>query len=129
VQALLASVQLPGAFARRLPRQLSGGERQRVGIARALAVNPQVLICDEPIASLDLSIGAAVLELLRDLSQQRQMSVLFISHDLRAVAWLCQRVMVMAQGRVIEAGDMQAVLGHPQEPYTQELLRAARLEL
>ena len=129
VAELLKAVRLPAHFGSRLPRQLSGGERQRVGIARALAVDPHVLLCDEPIASLDISVGAAILELLQELSTQRGVALLFISHDLRAVAWLCHRVAVMQQGRLVEEGSTETLLKSPQHPYTQQLLRAARLDL
>jgi ABC-type glutathione transport system ATPase component len=129
VAALLESVQLPPAYARRLPRELSGGERQRVGIARALAVEPQALICDEPIASLDVSVGAQILQLLRELSRQRGMALLFISHDLRAVAWLCERIAVMRQGRLVETGPTETLLTKPVQPYTSLLIRSANLDL
>ena len=129
VQELLAVVRLPTTYAQRLPRTLSGGERQRVSIARALATHPRVLICDEPIASLDISVGVHILELLRHLSQQRHMALLFISHDLRAVASLCDRVAVMSQGRLIESGPTPQVLHHPMHPYTTLLLKSSALEL
>ena len=129
VSELLADVQLPENYRRRLPRELSGGERQRVGIARALATNPEALICDEPIASLDLSIGAQILELLRRLCRKRRMALLFISHDLRAVASLCERIVVMQQGMIVEAGPTQQLLARPGHPYTTLLLRSALLDL
>jgi ABC-type glutathione transport system ATPase component len=129
VEALLRAVQLPAAYRQRLPRELSGGERQRVGIARALATEPQALICDEPIASLDVSVGAQIVELLRALSQQRRMALLFISHDLRAVASLCQRIAVMRQGCFIEVADTDKLLSHPSDPYTELLIRCAELDL
>ena len=129
VEELLASVQLPAAIRHRLPRELSGGERQRVGIARALATDPKVLICDEPIASLDVSVGAQILELLRELSQQRRLALLFISHDLRAVACLCTRVSVMRHGRFLETAPTDTLLSHPRHPYTQLLIRCASLDL
>jgi ABC-type glutathione transport system ATPase component len=129
VETLLAAVQLPAGYARRLPRELSGGERQRVGIARAIAVGPEALICDEPIAALDVSVGAQVLQLLRTLSQERRMTLLFISHDLRAVAALCERIAVMRQGRLVEVGPSEQVLGSPGSPYTALLVRAAALDL
>jgi len=129
VEELLASVQLPAAYRRRLPCELSGGERQRVGIARALATGPQALICDEPIASLDVSVGAQILELLRSFSRQRRMALLFISHDLRAVGALCERIAVMRQGRLLEMAPTQTLLNHPQDPYTELLIRSAELDL
>ena len=129
VEALLALVHLPGSYMRRLPRELSGGERQRVGIARALATDPAVLICDEPIASLDVSVGAQILELLRTLITQRRMALLFISHDLRAVASLCERIAVMRAGRVVEEGATDQLLSRPAQPYTDLLIRCAELDL
>ena len=129
VEQLLASVQVPAAYRRRLPRELSGGERQRVGVARALATDPQVLICDEPIASLDVSVGAQVLDLLRTLARQRHMSLLFISHDLRAVASLCERTAVMQGGRLLETAPTRQLLDHPGQSYTELLIRSAELDL
>ena len=129
VRSLLNMVQLPADYAHRLPRELSGGERQRVGIARALAVEPAALICDEPIASLDASVGATILELLRTISERQQMAMLFISHDLRAVAWLCDRIGVMQDGRLLETISRNDLRGGSQHPYTQQLLRAATLDL
>jgi len=129
VEELLESVQLPAAYRARLPRQLSGGERQRVGIARALATAPDVLLCDEPIASLDVSVGAQLLELLRVLSRRRRMALLFISHDMRAVASLCERIAVMRHGRVLETAPSDELLQHPRHPYTELLIRSAELDL
>ena len=128
-EELLAAVKLPPAYLSRLPRELSGGERQRVGIARALATNPQALICDEPIASLDVSVGVHILELLRSLAQARGMALLFISHDLRAIASLCERLIVMRQGRIVEMGPTTTLLQHPRQPYTELLIRSAALDL
>lgn len=129
VQALLSQVQLPSEYASRLPRELSGGERQRVGIARALATEPEVLVCDEPIASLDVSVGSQILELLRRLCHARRMALLFISHDLGAVAALCGRIAVMQAGRLVEEGPTAELVQQPRHPYTDLLLRGARLEL
>ena len=126
---LLQTVQLPAAYLARLPRELSGGERQRVGIARALATSPELLICDEPIASLDVSVGSKILELLSDLVRQRRMALLFISHDLRAVAFLCRRTAVMRQGRLLEVAPTETLLNHPRHPYTEVLIRSAELDL
>lgn len=129
VEALLDSVHLPAAYRARLPRQLSGGERQRVGIARALATAPDVLLCDEPIASLDVSVGAQLLDLLRTVSRQRRMALLFISHDLRAVASLCERIAVMRHGQWLEAAPSDELLQRPRHPYTELLIRSAELDL
>lgn len=129
IEELLEQVQLPRTYRQRLPRELSGGERQRVGIARALATDPEALICDEPIASLDVSIGAQILELLRRLSRQRRMALLFISHDLRAVASLCTQIAVMRQGRLLELASTDELLSQPRQPYTTLLIRAAELDL
>ncbi len=129
VEKLLEGVQLPAAFCGRLPRELSGGERQRVGIARALATEPEVLICDEPIASLDVSVGAQILELLRGVCRRRRMSLFFISHDLGAVASLCERIVVMREGRLMETGPTDTLLQRPQQSYTELLIRSAALDL
>ena len=126
---LLESVQLSSAYLRRLPRELSGGERQRIGIARALATRPEALICDEPIASLDVSVGAAILDLLRRLCHSRRVALLFISHDLRAVAALCERVAVMREGKLVEEAPIVALLSRPTQPYTELLIRSAALDL
>ena len=129
VDALLSAVQLPAAYRTRLPRELSGGERQRVGIARAVATDPALLICDEPIASLDVSVGAGILELLRGLHQRRGMALLFISHDLGAVASVCGRIAVMSEGRLVEMAPTDRLLSHPIHPSTERLLHGAALDL
>jgi peptide/nickel transport system ATP-binding protein/oligopeptide transport system ATP-binding protein len=129
IEELLTAVQLPAAYLKRLPRQLSGGERQRIGIARALATNPDALLCDEPIASLDVSVGWQILELLRGICRAREMALLFISHDLRAVASLCDRIAVMRQGRFVEVAPTDQLLNHPGHPYTELLIRSATLDL
>jgi len=126
---LLEAVQLSSAYLRRLPRELSGGERQRIGIARALATRPEALICDEPIASLDVSVGAAILELLRHLCRSRRTALLFISHDLRAVAALCERVAVMREGKLVEEAPIDVLLSRPAQRYTKLLIRSAELDL
>ncbi|MBI4342324.1 MAG: ABC transporter ATP-binding protein [Candidatus Omnitrophica bacterium] len=129
VDALLELVRLSTSYRRRLPRELSGGERQRVGIARALAVEPAALICDEPIASLDVSVGAQILELLRALCRERRLALLFISHDLRAVASLCRRIAVMREGKLLELAPTEQIVNRPGHPYTTLLLRSAELDL
>lgn len=127
VHRLLEQVGLPSQFARRYPRELSGGERQRVAIARALAVEPQLLILDEPVASLDVYVGAQVLELLQRLHRGQGLSYLLISHDLRVIGSMCQRVAVMYLGRLVEVATAPELFRQPWHPYTELLLEAAGL--
>jgi peptide/nickel transport system ATP-binding protein len=124
VQALAEQVGLPQHLLTRFPHQLSGGQRARVNIARAIAVSPDILILDEPTAALDVSIQAIVLNLLADLQAELGLSYLFISHDLYVVRLLCDRVMVMRNGEVVEAGDTEQVMDQPQHEYTKTLLSA-----
>ena len=115
---------LPQELLCRFPHQLSGGQKARVGIARAIALNPDLAILDEPTAALDVSVQAVVLNLLHELKQSLGMSYLFVSHDLNVVRLLCDRVIVMRAGRIVEQGPTERVLSAPQEQYTRDLLTA-----
>ncbi len=124
IASLLSQVGLDDRHARLLPRSLSGGQRQRVGIARALVVEPAVLILDESVAALDVSIQAQILNLLNSLRRKLDIAYLFITHDLAAARYICESMIVMKKGKLVESGPSQQVLSAPQDPYTQRLLAA-----
>ena len=121
---MLAHVGLPQEAARRYPHEFSGGQRQRICIARALAVEPRLIVCDEPTSALDVSVQAQTLNLLKQLQQEMGLSYLFITHNISVVAYLAHEVAVMYLGRIVEQGPVEAVLENPHHPYTQALLSA-----
>jgi peptide/nickel transport system ATP-binding protein len=122
VDELLEQVGLPDTAARRFPGAFSGGERQRIAVARALATGPELLILDEPVSSLDVSVQAQILDLLRGLRRRHGLAMIFVSHDLGVVRGFCDRVAVMHRGRIVEEGDTTTVLSAPTHDYTQQLL-------
>lgn len=127
VNELLKMVGLNPEHANRYPHEFSGGQRQRIGIARALAVNPRFIVCDEPISALDVSIQAQIVNLLKKLQKEQQLTYLFIAHDLSMVKYISDRIAVMYQGKIVELGNADAVYHQPFHPYTKSLLSAIPL--
>jgi peptide/nickel transport system ATP-binding protein len=121
---LLQEVGLDESALDRYPHEFSGGQRQRINIARALALRPRLLILDEPVSALDVSVGAQIVNLLRRLQSEHGLTYLFISHSMPLVRYLCTRIAVMQQGRLVETGEATALCSHPQEAYTRQLLQA-----
>ena len=124
LRELLRCVELDESALPRYPHEFSGGQRQRINIARALALNPGLLVLDEPVSALDVSVGAQVINLLRELQRSLGLTYLFISHSMPLVRYLCDRVAVMQHGRLVELGACVEVCDHPQNPYTQQLIAA-----
>jgi len=127
VGALLEMVGLGEEYTKRLPSELSGGERQRIGIARAFATDPEFIICDEPVSSLDISVQAQILNLLMELQKRKNLTYLFISHDLGVIGSICDRVLVMQSGRFVEEGLCEDIFKNPAHEYTRNLLKSSVL--
>ncbi|MBD9509148.1 ATP-binding cassette domain-containing protein [Ensifer sp. ENS10] len=124
VAGIIAKVGLPADAINRYPHEFSGGQRQRIGIARALLLNPELIVCDEPVSALDLSIQAQILNLLVEMKKEFGLSYLFISHDLSVVRYFCDRVLVMYLGRIVESADNETLWSDPRHPYTRALMAA-----
>ena len=126
VREMLEDIGLDESFAARYPDELSGGQRQRISIGLALSMNPKLLIADEPVSALDVTIQAQILELLLKINRERKAAILFITHDLGLVRRICHRAAVLYEGRILETGEGRALCDHPRTEYTKQLLSAAR---
>ena len=124
VLELLRLVDLPEEFSNRYPHQLSGGQKQRIAVARAMALNPELIVADEPTSALDVSVQAQILNLLLELKEKQGLSILFISHNLSVVRHVSDRISVMKQGKIVEQGPAEQVFRHPSDAYTKNLLAA-----
>ncbi len=124
VNELMDDVGLDRRFIRKYPHEFSGGQRQRIAIARAIALKPKLIVADEPVSALDVTIRAQILALLLELTQRHNLTMLFISHDMSVVRYLCDRVVVMQKGRLVEDGPTETLFTSPQQSYTQQLLAA-----
>lgn len=124
VNELLETVGIPARYSNRYPHEFSGGQKQRIGIARALAVDPDFIIADEPVSALDVSIQAQILNLLKNLQEEKDLTIIFIAHDLSVIKHICDRVGVMYLGRIVEIADTEELFTNPRHPYTQSLLRS-----
>ena len=124
VTELLRAVGLDESARLRYPHEFSGGQRQRIGIARALALRPKLIVCDEPVSALDVSVGAQIINLLAQLQRDFGLTYLFISHSMPVVRYLATRIAVMYRGKIVEVGDTDLITGNPVHPYTRSLLEA-----